>query len=1037
MEMILATIEVAACSVFMTWVIIECCMERRRNLDDEETQLKLVNRRPKVLSRITVLSNSVVSIFYLGFLVYEIWEMEELRLPSVFLSITWIMVTLLVVYCKRKTGESNRWPLVLVVWWVIFCIWDILAVSVYAASLLKQLRLPPYLPLANFSYFASLPFSVFLCFNALAMRCNKPLQELRQPLLSEENACSNKDAFTNAGIWSHLTFSWLNPLFEIGRKQKLELSRVPLVPESESAEKSFSSLEEAARKQKAKDLSLQNALLSAIFRPLATNAIFAGLNTFASYVGPLLITNFVNFISGKDENSGNSYGYMLAFLFFLAKTVESLSQRQWYFGARRIGIRVRSALMVSIYSKSLLSRHSGMSDGKTANFLNVDVERIGDFCWYIHQIWLLPFQITLAVIILYRNLGGAASFAALFATVLVMVGNIPLASAQERLHSKIMEAKDSRIKATSETLKSMRILKLQAWETAYMEKLLKLRGTEGSWLKRYLYTCSAVAFLFWTSPTLVSLVTFCVCILVKVPLTSGAVLSALATFRILQEPIYNLPELVSMTTQTKVSIDRIEYFLREETPRKITHNLDAKTSDVAIEIEVGEYRWNAESNLDQPTIKINKKISIMKGQKVAICGSVGSGKSSLLSGIIDEIPRTYGAAIKVFGSKAYVPQSAWIQTGSVQENVLFGKKMDKSFYEDVLVGCALGTDIKLWRDGDRSIIGERGMNLSGGQKQRIQLARAIYSDSEIYLLDDPFSAVDAHTGSHLFKECLMKLLAGKTVIYVTHQLEFLDSADLVLVMKDGEIIQSGEYEELMKDTNGELVRQVAAHNQSLIQVTPPQDHGSVTYDSHQRQLSELEEETQHACDTNSRLSERIHEEERESGRVKWQVYSAFITSAYKGALVPVILLCHILFQGLQIASNYWIAWATEREQRVSKVQMMGVFVLLSGGSSFFVLGRAVLLSTIALETSRRLFVRMTASIFHAPISFFDTTPSSRILNRSSTDQSTVDTDIPYRVAGLAFALIQLLSIIILMSLVAWHIFLFFLAILMHPTFVGN
>ncbi|KAL7196925.1 hypothetical protein ACSBR1_036857 [Camellia fascicularis] len=177
------------------------------------------------------------------------------------------------------------------------------------------------------------------------------------------------------------------------------------------------------------------------------------------------------------------------------------------------------------------------------------------------------------------------------------------------------------------------------------------------------------------------------------------------------------------------------------------------------------------------------------------------------------------------------------------------------------------------------------------------------------------------------------------------------------------------------------------------------------------------------------LLERTHEEETETGRVKWHVYSTFITSAYKGALVPVILLCQVLFQILQMASNHWIAWATDEKSTVSREKMLGIYALMSGGSSIFILGRAVFLSTIAIETSQCLFLRMITSIFRAPLLFFDTTPSSRILNRSSTDQSIVDTDIPYRLAGLAFALIQLLSIIILISQIAWPVFFLFLAIL--------
>jgi ABC-type multidrug transport system fused ATPase/permease subunit len=496
-------------------------------------------------------------------------------------------------------------------------------------------------------------------------------------------------------------------------------------------------------------------------------------------MGPLLISNFVNFLSGNDSSILN--GLNIAFFLFFAKTVESVTQRQWYFGAQRISVRVRAALMVLIYKKSLSIKYGGLSNGKAINLINVDAERIGDYCWYIHGVWLLPVQVILALIILYKNLGAAPSIAALFATILVMLCNTPLANIQERLHSKIMEVKDSRIKVTSEVLKSMRVLKLHSWESTFRKKLLHLRETERSWLERYLYTCSAVAFLFWASPTFVSVITFGVCIVLNTPLTAGTVLSALATFRILQEPIYNLPELISMTAQTKVSIDRIQNFIGEEDQKKLLQYHTSAESNIAIEFEAGEYTWETgDEKSKRPTIKIMEKMNIMKGYKVAICGPVGSGKSSLLSSIIGEIPRISGAGIKIYGTKAYVPQSAWIQTGTIRENVLFGKEMDKAFYDDILEACALKQDIKMWLGGDLSVVGERGINLSGGQKQRIQLARAVYSDADVYFLDDPFSAVDAHTGTYLFKaSCLfifyfLFLSLSKTyfLLVMHHEMDF-------------------------------------------------------------------------------------------------------------------------------------------------------------------------------------------------------------------------------------------------------------------------
>lgn len=194
-------------------------------------------------------------------------------------------------------------------------------------------------------------------------------------------------------------------------------------------------------------------------------------------------------------------------------------------------------------------------------------------------------------------------------------------------------------------------------------------------------------------------------------------------------------------------------------------------------------------------------------------------------------------------------------------------------------------------------------------------------------------------------------------------------------------MQSGKYEDLIADPNGELAKQLVAHRKSLNQVNSQQHDSSLTCRPCPKNQIEVAQEKCEWPNADGKLIPRNQEEETETGRVKWSVYSTFVTCAYKGALVPVILLCQVLFQGLQMGSNYWIAWATEVEGRVGRKELIGIFVLMSGGSSIFILGRAVFLATIAVETAQRLFCGMHTSVFRAPISFFDSTPSSRILSR--------------------------------------------------------
>ncbi|KAJ6863744.1 hypothetical protein NC652_040334 [Populus alba x Populus x berolinensis] len=852
-------------------------------------------------------------------------------------------------------------------------------------------------------------------------------KELERHLLNKDvDALKVDDPFTKASFWSKITFRWLNPLFSKGYREKLKASDIPTFPRSAMAVKGYSLLEESLEKDKTETPSIGNAIFRSVLGSLALNAMFAGVYVMASYTGPFLIANFIQLLTSKDDDS-SLHGFVLASVIFVAKTAESLSQRHWYFGAHQIGIKIRADILALLHKKLLRVKSDGERNGKIINYVNTDTEKVVEFIQRFQEVWLLPVQVMLSLFILIKHLGWIPSILAVLSTVLIMASNTPLSNFQNRLHSRIMEAKDCRIKATSETLKAMKILKLHAWEPTFLDKLLLLRETERGWLVKFLYAKSALVFLYWTSPVLISLMTFGVSAILDRKLSSGSIFSALATLQMLHEPIYSMPELISAVAHAKISITRLQEFLREENQEQSKVNSSPQQNHSVINITTGEYAWETSNTyILQPTVTIREDIRIMERNKVAICGSVGSGKSSFILSIIREIPRISGSGIEVVGSRAYVPQTPWIQSGTIKDNILFGNNMKKAFYKNVIEACALQEDLERLIHKDLTVVGERGITLSGGQKQRIQLARAIYSDADVYLLDDPFSAVDAHTKAHLFKHCLMGLLSDKTVIYVTHQLEFLAASDLVLVMKDGNIVQSGAYKDLAVETQGELRRLMVAHCESLRQLSST-DGNSITSESYLENQNQESRETNKEQVSNGQSVPVAKKEVRGSGRVSWKVYSSFITAAYKGAFVPVLLLFHIFFQALQMGSNYWIAWATEQEGRVSKRQFIVIFALISGASSLFVLARALLLTAITIKTAQRLFTGMITSIFQAPMSFFDTTSSSQILDRSSTDQATVDTDISYRVAGLAFALIQLISVIALLSNVAWPVFLLFLA----------
>ncbi|XP_052305769.1 ABC transporter C family member 3 isoform X2 [Populus trichocarpa] len=951
----------------------------------------------------------------------------------------------LVVYLHTQFFNSgeNMFPLLLRVWWGFY-----LAISCYCFFVdvfLHHKHLSLEIECSLVSDVVSVFTGLFLCYVGFL---RSDIQDvLEEPLLNDDsssiNNLENRGAdtvtpFGNAGLFSILTFSWMNSLIAAGNKKTLDLEDVPQLHGVDSVVGAFPVFKNKLESDcgRVTRFKFAKALFLLVWKEILWTALLALIDTLGSYVGPYLIDVFVQCLDGRGEFKNQ--GYILASAFVAAKLAECLADRHSSFRLQQIGTRLRAVTATMIYNKSLTiscQSKQGHSSGEMINIMTIDADRLGTFSQYIHDPWVVILQVCLALLILYRNLG-LGSVAGFVATVIVMSLNYPFGRLEEKFQGKLMESKDKRMKATTEILRNMRILKLQGWEMKFLSKILELREVETRWLKKYFYTSVVITVVFWATPTVVAVATFGTCMLMGIPLESGKVLSALATFEILQYPIYNLPDTVSMLIQTKVSLDRIASFLcLDDLQPDAIEKLPGGSSDTAIEIVDGNFSWDLSSS--RATLKdINFKV--LNGMKVAVCGTVGSGKSSLLSSILGELPKISGT-LKLCGTKAYVAQSPWIQSGTIEENILFGKEMDKERYDKVLEACSLKKDLEILSFGDQTVIGERGINLSGGQKQRIQIARALYQDAQIYLFDDPFSAVDAHTGSHLFKEVLLGLLSSKTVIYVTHQVEFLSAADLILVMKDGRIAQAGKYDEIL-NSGSDFKVLVGAHKAAL-SVLDSRQAGAVSENESVRDNNGGENSTDRivhdegnkdsqigkADDVAEPQAQLIQEEEREKGSVGFQIYWKYITTAYGGALVPFILLAQLLFQILQIGSTYWMAWATpatkDVKPGVSGSRLLIVYVSLVIGSSFCILARAMLLVTAGYKTATLLFNKLHQCIFRAPMSFFDATPSGRIINRASKDQSALEMQIPDLVGGLAFEAIMLLGIIAVMSQVAWQVFI--------------
>ncbi|XP_027906996.1 ABC transporter C family member 8-like [Vigna unguiculata] len=863
---------------------------------------------------------------------------------------------------------------------------------------------------------------------------------LSEPLLAQE-VDTEETGLGRASFLSKLTFSWVNSLLSLGYSKPLSLEDIPSLLSEDKADLSHQNFMHACQSlvTERSENNTKNLVFWSIVRThLKENiliAVYALFRTIAVTVSPLILYAFVNFSNSRDSgDTALREGLTIVGFLILSKVVESVSQRHWYFCSRRSGLKMRSALMVAVYEKQLKlssSARTRHSTGEIVNYIAVDAYRMGECPWWFHLTWACTLQLLLSITILY-GVVGVGALPGLVPLLICGFINVPIAKILQKCMAQFMISQDERLRATSEILNSMKIIKLQSWEDKFKNLVENLRAKEFVWLSKAQMLKAYGSFLYWMSPTIVSAVVFLGCVVFNsAPLNAGTIFTVLATLRNLGEPVRMIPEALSVMIQIKVSFDRLNTFLFDEELDTSDGNRSYinRSSTNAVEIQAGNFIWDHESV--SPTLR-DLNLEIKWGQKVAVCGPVGAGKSSLLYAILGEIPKISGT-VNVFGNIAYVSQTSWIQSGTLRDNILFGKPMEKTRYESAIKVCALDKDINDFSHGDHTEIGQRGINMSGGQKQRIQLARAVYNDADIYLLDDPFSAVDAHTAAILFKDCVMTALRGKTVILVTHQVEFLSEVDTILVMEGGKVTQSGNYENLL--TAGTAFEElVSAHKEAIIEVDPKNENKTYREEESEN-VYRTKNQNEGEISTEGRLGIQLtQEEEKEIGDVGLKTFWDYISISRGSLMLFGIMLVQFAFVALQAASTVWLALAIEIP-KINSVTLIGLYSLISFASAGFIYIRALLTSYLGLKASKAFFTNFNTAIFNAPMLFFDSTPVGRILTRASSDLSNLDFDIPYSITFVACVAVEILVTICIIVLVTWPVVIVAIAALVASKYV--
>ncbi|XP_068546906.1 multidrug resistance-associated protein 1-like isoform X3 [Anas acuta] len=779
---------------------------------------------------------------------------------------------------------------------------------------------------------------------------------------SGDKKCSPEE---NVFCLSKLTYAWFSRLISIGYKKPLERDDLFELNESDSPYSVCPNFEKQWRKEiqkstaglkasyikrmlcKSKTTSFhKQSLILPLWQTFKFLLIKVAFLKVAADILPFISSQIMKSMITLGENHpssyGSGYGYAIA-LFFVAFS-QTLLHQLYQRNNMLTAVKIKTAVVGLLYKKALTLANSSRQNyttGEIVNLMSADAQQLMELTVNINLLWSAPFQIIVAVVFLWKELGSSA-LAGVAVLLLVIPINALIAAKVKSLKKNQMRYSDQRVKLLSEMLHGIKILKLYAWEPSYQRKVMNIRECEVDVLKSSGYLATYSMLTLTCIPFMVSLATFGVFFYLDKEnvLTATKVFTSITLFNILRLPLFDLPSVISAVAQTKVSLRRLEDFLCAEdlNPEDVNTSY---SGNHAVGFIGASFRWEKNG---LPILK-NLSVSIPEGSLVAVVGQVGSGKSSFLSAILGEMEKL---------------------EGTVQR---------------------------------------RGVNISGGQKQRVSLARAVYSNADLYLLDDPLSAVDVHVGKHLFEKLIgpSGLLKNKTRVLVTHNLRLLPHADLIIVMEEGKISEMGTYWELIskKANFVELIQVFGAENRSEAttpkEVISSKEECQLERSLKQRELRKLKHSSFDQWKILTNNKEKVA-----TGGMKLSVVLKYL-QAFSWQWMWLTIAAYVGQNALAIGQNLWLStWTAETakasdftEWKQSQNYKLGIYGLLGFLQGLLVCCGAYVLTRGSLCASQELHHQLLDSVLHLPLQHFETNPVGQIINRFTKDLFIVDVRFHY------------------------------------------